>query len=143
MQTNLTNIRLDEDVYQYIRLGHTSSRRLQDIFKEPCLQEFFKTHHQVKLFAQVTLLRNLFSMQKTCKHDKDFSSFSITPWFQFFTLLHLLVAVYRPFSEPGQTSACEMFLRKQLIVSGFQLFSKKKFRHRCSTGLKIGAWLRV
>ena len=123
-------------------VSKTSPRRLQRALPR-CLQEIFKTHHQVKLFAQVTLLKNLWPMQKICKHDKDFSSFSITPWFQFFILLNFLVAAYRPFSEPGQTSTCEMFLRKQLVVSGFQLLSKKKFRHRCSTGLKIGAWLRV
>ena len=59
--------RLDQD--QYIRLGHTSSRRLQDVFKtssrrlaktssrhlqdvlQRCLQDVFKTYHQVKLFA--------------------------------------------------------------------------------------------
>ena len=50
---------LDQD--QYIRLGHTSSRRLQVVFKtssrhlqdvlQRCLQDVFKTYHQVKLFA--------------------------------------------------------------------------------------------
>ena len=49
--------RLDQD--QYIRLGHMSSRRLQDIFKtsskrlqdvlQRCLQYLFKTYHRVKL----------------------------------------------------------------------------------------------
>ena len=62
--------RLDQD--PYIRLGHTSSRRVQDVlprrfqkvfknvFKtfsrhlqdvlQKCLQDIFKTYHQVKLF---------------------------------------------------------------------------------------------
>ena len=49
--------RLDQD--QYIRLGHMSSRRLQDVFKtssrrlqdvlQRCLQYLFKTYHRVKL----------------------------------------------------------------------------------------------
>ena len=59
--------RLHQD--QHIRLGHTSSRRLQDVFKtssrrlaktssrhlqdvlQGCLQDVLKTYHQVKLFA--------------------------------------------------------------------------------------------
>ena len=50
--------RLHQD--QYIRLGHTSSRRLQVVFKtssrhlqdvlQRCLQDAFKTYHQVILF---------------------------------------------------------------------------------------------
>ena len=50
--------RLDED--QHIRLDHTSSRRLQNVFKtssrhpqdvlQRCLQDVSKTYYQVKLF---------------------------------------------------------------------------------------------
>ena len=39
--------RLSED--KYIRLGHTSSRRLQEVLQR-YLQDVFKTYHQVKLF---------------------------------------------------------------------------------------------
>ena len=67
--------RLDQD--QYIRLGHTSSRRLQDVFKtssrrlaktssrhlqdvlQRCLQDVFKTYYQVKLFF-VTQFQDVF-----------------------------------------------------------------------------------
>ena len=55
--------RLGQD--QYIRLGHTSSRRLQDVFKTSSrrlaktssrhLQDVFKTYHQVKLFLLTRL----------------------------------------------------------------------------------------
>ena len=79
-------------------LMRTSGRRLLSSSSEDVLQnlqDVFKTYHQVKLFAQVTLLRNLCSVQKICKCDENFSNFSITPQFQFFTLLHLLVAAYR------------------------------------------------
>ena len=51
--------RLGQD--QYIRLGHMSSRRLQDVFKtfwrrlqdvlQRYLKDVFKAYHQVKLFA--------------------------------------------------------------------------------------------
>ena len=52
---------------QYIRLGHTSSRRLQDVLQN-CLQDIFKTSckdifktcHQVKLFL-LTGLRKVFN----------------------------------------------------------------------------------
>ena len=67
------NIRLDEDVFrlrlqktssrrldqdQYIRLGHTSSRRLQDVLPR-CLQDVFKTYYQVKVFL-VTQFQDIF-----------------------------------------------------------------------------------
>ena len=58
----------------------TFSRRLQDVFQR-YLQGVFKTCHQVKLFPWVTLLRNLWSVQKICKCNKNSSSFSITRWF--------------------------------------------------------------
>ena len=47
--------RLGED--QYIGLGYTSSRRLQDVFKTSSrrLQDIFKTYHQVKLFILTRL----------------------------------------------------------------------------------------
>ena len=55
--------RLGQD--QYIRLGYTSSRRLQDVFKtssrhlqdvlQRYLQDVFKTYHQVKLFLLTRL----------------------------------------------------------------------------------------
>ena len=71
----------------------TSSRRLQDLLQR-YIQDVFKTYNQVKLFlltslrevlqkqlssegfGQVTLLRNLWSVYKICKSDKNFSSFS-------------------------------------------------------------------
>ena len=40
--------------YQYICLGHTSSRRLQDVLQKR-LQDIFKTYHQVKLFLLTRL----------------------------------------------------------------------------------------
>ena len=40
--------RLDQD--QYIRLGHTSSRNLQDVLQR-YFQDVFKTYHQAKLFS--------------------------------------------------------------------------------------------
>ena len=75
------NIRLDEDVLiktnifallirlqktpsghldhkQYIRLGHTSSRRHQDICRTSC-KDVFKMYYQVKLFL-VTLFQDVF-----------------------------------------------------------------------------------
>ena len=48
--------RLDQD--QYNRLGHTSSRRLQDVLQRS-LQDVFKTYHQVKLFL-LTCFQNDF-----------------------------------------------------------------------------------
>ena len=61
--------RLGQD--QYIRLGHTSSRCLQDVFKTSSrrlaktssrhLQDVFKTYHQAKLFL-VTRLREVFNL---------------------------------------------------------------------------------
>ena len=87
------------------RLQGVLQKRLQDLFKT-CLrrlqdllqryfQEVFKMHHQVKLFlltshrevlkrrlstdgfAYVTLRRNLWSMYKIWKGDKNFSSFIV------------------------------------------------------------------
>ena len=51
--------RLDQD--QYIRLGHTSSRRLQDVFKMSSrhLQDVFKTYYQVKVFL-ITQFQDIF-----------------------------------------------------------------------------------
>ena len=80
--------RLSQD--QYIRLGHMSSRRLQDVFKtfsrhfqdvlQKRLEDISKTsykdafqtlmYHQVKLFAQVTLPKNLWLVQEIFKCDK-------------------------------------------------------------------------
>ena len=67
------------------RLAKTSSRYLQDVLQR-CLQDVFKTYHQVKLFllihqvlqrrlsteglAWFTLLRNLYSVYKFCESDK-------------------------------------------------------------------------
>ena len=101
----------------------TFSRRLQDVLQER-LQDIFKTYHQVKLFlltslrevlqrrlstegfAQVTLLRNLWSVYKICKRDKNFSSFSFSLYYIF---QWLLIEAYL---EPGRTSTMELFLRK-------------------------------
>ena len=57
--------RLGQD--QYIRLGHTSSRRFQDVLQR-CLQDVFKTYHQVKLFV-LTRLRDVFNtfLKRTAK----------------------------------------------------------------------------
>ena len=49
--------RLGQD--QYIRLGHMSSRHLQDILQR-YLQDVFKAYHQVKLFL-LTRLRQVFN----------------------------------------------------------------------------------
>ena len=61
--------RLGQD--QYISLGHTSSRCLQDVFKTSsrrlqdalprCLQDVSKTYYQVKLFL-VTQFQDIFEM---------------------------------------------------------------------------------
>ena len=61
--------RLDQD--QYIRLGHTSSRRLQDVFKTSSrrLQDIFKTYHQVKLFL-LTRLWEAFNTFLRCSFPK-------------------------------------------------------------------------
>ena len=54
-------LRLQKTSSRYIRLGYTSSRRLQDVFKtssrrlEKRLQDVFKTYHQVKLFLLTRL----------------------------------------------------------------------------------------
>ena len=91
-KTSSRRLDQDEYIYltQYIRLGHTSwrlqdvfktssrrlaktsARHLQDVFKtssrhlqdflQRYLQGVFKTYHQVKLFAKVTLMRNLWSV---------------------------------------------------------------------------------
>ena len=69
--------RLDQD--QYIRLGHTSSRRLQNVFKTSSrrlaktssrhLQDVFKTYHQVKLFL-LTRLWEAFNTFLRCSFPK-------------------------------------------------------------------------
>ena len=79
---------------------NTSSRRLQDLLQR-YLQNVFKTYHQVNLFllaslqevlqrrlstdgfAQVTLLRNLWSVYKICKSNENFPSFSFLLYYTF------------------------------------------------------------
>ena len=103
--------RLGQD--QYIRLGYTSSRRLQDVFKTSsrrpqdifktssrCFENVFKTssrHLQdvLKSFLRrpaktvicrrplTTLLRNLWSVYKISKCDKSFSYFSFSLYYTF------------------------------------------------------------
>ena len=71
--------RLDQD--QYIRLGHTSSRRLQNVFKTSSrrlqdvlktssrhLQDVFKTYYQVKVFL-VTRFQDIFETYSKCFWD--------------------------------------------------------------------------
>ena len=82
---NTSSRRLDQ--YQYIRIGHTSSRRFQifsttsckNVFKrssrylqdvlQRCLQNVFKTYHQVKLFL-LTHFILLISFYTHWKHQK-------------------------------------------------------------------------
>ena len=113
--------RLGQD--QYIRLGHTSSRRLQDVFKtssrhfsssrhlqdvfktssrrlQKRLQDIFKTSCKdtFKMFWRRIVRLNclprshFWEIYGWCRKSPRVISFSITPWFYFFTLLHLLVA---------------------------------------------------
>ena len=81
-------------------LAKTSSRPLQDLLQR-YLQDVFKTYHQVNLFllaslqevlqrrlstdgfAQVTLLRNLWSVYKICKSNENFPSFSFLLYYTF------------------------------------------------------------
>ena len=81
---NKSSRRLDQ--YQYIRLGHTSSRRFQfffttsckNVFKtssrylqdvlQRCPQNVFKTYHQVKLFL-LTRFQDVFETYSKCFWD--------------------------------------------------------------------------
>ena len=83
-----TSSRCFEDVFKKSsrRLAKTSSKHLEDVLQR-CFQVVFKTYHQVKLFAYVKdLPRSSFweiygQYRKFASVMKNFSSFSITPWF--------------------------------------------------------------
>ena len=106
--SNTSSRRLQEVLQKCLQdIFKTSSRHFEDVFKTSC-KDIFKTYHQVKLFlltclrdvfktflrrttktvinrgfAQVTLLRNLWSVYKISQGDKSFSSFSfhfVTPF---------------------------------------------------------------
>ena len=59
MRINPANVRLDEDVF-----AKTSSRHLQDVLQR-CVQEVFKTDHQVKLFL-LTRFQHVFEKYSQC-----------------------------------------------------------------------------
>ena len=63
--------------------------------------------------------------------------------FWLFTLLHLLVAAYRDVFRTWLNIYKWTFFAK--MFNGFNLLTifKKRLRCRCSTGLKIGVWLRI
>ena len=98
-------------------------RRLQDILEMFC-KDVFNTFQDVlliKLFlltllrdvlqrrlsteviAYVTGLRNIWSVYKICKSDKNFSSFSSSLYCTFYWLLT------EAYLEPGRTSTIELF----------------------------------
>ena len=89
-------------------------------------------------FVQVTLLRNVWSVYKICKSDKNFSSFSFSLYYTSF--YWLLTEAYL---EPGRISTIELFLLKYLTALDCQLFRKKKLHCRCLSGLKISFWFEI
>ena len=101
----------------YIHLQGVLQKRLQDIFKTCCkdILKTFSRRPSNKLFAQATILRNLWSVQKTCKCDKDFSSFNFSLDYIFQWLLT------EAFLEPGRTSTRKLFFAK--ILHSFKLLA--------------------
>ena len=73
----------------------TSSRRLQkrlqDIFKMSC-EDTFKMFWRRIIRLNCLPRSHFWEIYGWCRKSPRVISFSITPWFYFFTLLHLLVA---------------------------------------------------
>ena len=83
--------------------------------------------------SQVTLLRNLWSVYKICKSDKNFISFNFHFTISFSGYLQ---RCFQNLVEHLQGS----FLQKYLSALSCIYFRKKKPSRRCSTRLKIGVW---
>ena len=103
------------------RLAKTFSRRLQNVFRtfqdvfETFLKRFYdvvQRRFSIEGFAQVTLLRNLWSVYKICQSDKSFSNSSFSLDYTFYWLLT------EAYLEPGRTSQSRFFAK---ILSGFKL----------------------
>ena len=93
-----------------------SSRHLQDVLQR-CLQGVLKVYHQPRSHLEI---------YGQCGKFASAISFSITPWFQFFTLLHILLAIYRGVIRTLSNIYKGAFFAK--ILNGFKLLTifKKK-----------------
>ena len=137
----------------------TSKRHLQDVLQR-CLQHVFKKYHQVKLFL-LSRFQDIFETYSKRFWDVQQKRLSIKG-FVYVSLLRnfdksltkvsqILVSHFTtPFSSCLQRRIwCSTgdyygnFFAK--ILNDFKLltFFAKKLHRRCSTGLKIGFWLRV
>ena len=74
---------LDKPIYSsWLYVFKMSSRRFQDVFKTSC-KNVFKTSSTEEYALVTLLLITLWSVYKSCKTDKNFSSFSFSVYYTF------------------------------------------------------------
>ena len=125
------------------RLTKTSSIHFQDVFKKSC-KNVFKTF--LRCSAKKVIYRRICvgdTSEKFMVNVQNLHEWSKFLKFQFFILLHLLVAAYRGLFRTWWNIYNGAFFAK--ILNSFQLLTifAKKFHRRYWTELKTIFWLRV